>query len=76
MLQYVFNGTSHISVYFVLAYIYIYIYIYRQNKRWCVMKSLKEMEDVNREGKAQIKRQRKEEGTSSCMKIDIKVSRK
>ncbi len=24
---------------------------------------LKEMEDVNREGKAQIKRQRKEEGT-------------
>jgi hypothetical protein len=27
------------------------------------MKSLKEMEDVNREGKAQIKRQRKEEGT-------------
>ncbi len=27
MLQYVFDGTSHISVYFVLAYIYIYIYI-------------------------------------------------
>jgi hypothetical protein len=23
MLQYVFNGTSHISVYYVLAYIYI-----------------------------------------------------
>jgi hypothetical protein len=54
------------------------IYIETKQKVMCDEKPirLKEMEDVNREGKSTNKKTKEGGRNPNCMKIDIKVSRK